>query len=693
MRILFSSFLFIILPHLLVAQSTIDTVNIDINEIIVIGYETNRNILETPVSVATVNPETVNKLDASSLLFGMNSIAGVVMEERATGSYRLAIRGSSLRSPYGIRNVKVYWNGIPYTEPSGSTFLNLLDVSNMQSLEIIKGPAGSLFGAGNGGVIHIESTPTFLHDQITSSFSVGSFGSWSTRLSAHNHFNNGLLSFKYATQTTDGYRDQSFLDRHVFEITGTTEYIKDRELSASVLYSELNYGIPGGLNADQFASDPTQARPGNPFALGSVDANASIIQEALIFGITHDATVNNRWVNSSSIFGTFSDFQNPFIFDYKIDSRKSGGFRSVFKHNLNIGKQHAEINFGTEYQASSYSSRNFKNDTSKIGSLNFDDLLKVQHLTSFASLTLDLKHGWIISSGLSFNLVGYEINRLFTAQDNDVTGKVGIDFDPQVIPRLSIAKNLNDRMIMFSGFGYGFSPPTIEEIRTNEGSINQDLQPEIGFNIEYGIRGYAFKGRWGFDFTTFYYRLKDSIVQQQSDRGTTLFRNAGSTNQLGVEINSDLILVDHPKSFIKRLEWNVAYTLNHFKFDSYLTNDGDFSGNDLTGVAPHIVLNMISISERDGFYATLSHRFNDKIPLEDDNSVYSEAYHLVQTKLGWKGTILYNLDANFGFGIDNLLNETYSRGFDINAFGGRYFQPAPERNWFLTFSINYKLGH
>ena len=165
-------------------------------------------------------------------------------------------------------------------------------------------------------------------------------------------------------------------------------------------------------------------------------------------------------------------------------------------------------------------------------------------------LTLDLKHGWIISSGLSFNLVG-EINRLFTAQDNDVTGKVGIDFDPQVIPRLSIAKNLNDRMIMFSGFGYGFSPPTIEEIRTNEGSINQDLQPEIGFNIEYGIRGYAFKGRWGFDFTTFYYRLKDSIVQQQSDRGTTLFRNAGSTNQLGVEINSDLILVDHPKKLYK----------------------------------------------------------------------------------------------------------------------------------------------
>ena len=68
MRILFLSILFLVLPHLVFAQSTIDTVNIDIDEIIVIGYETNRNILETPVSVATVNPQTINKLDASSLL-------------------------------------------------------------------------------------------------------------------------------------------------------------------------------------------------------------------------------------------------------------------------------------------------------------------------------------------------------------------------------------------------------------------------------------------------------------------------------------------------------------------------------------------------------------------------------------------------------------------------------------------------
>ncbi|MGB0347988.1 MAG: TonB-dependent receptor, partial [Balneolaceae bacterium] len=424
---------------------------------------------------------------------------------------------------------------------------------------------------------------------------------------------------------------------------------------------------------------------------GSVDANASIKQEALLFGLTHDYQITDRWFNSASAFGTFSDFENPFNFDYKIDSRKSGGFRTLYKYDFFLDDNDAELNFGTEYQASSYSSRNFENDTTKVGTLNFDDILKVQNSTSFASLNLDLDGGWIINTGFSLNFVNYEINRLITNLDDDVPGKIEIDFDPQFVPRLSIAKKLSSTITAFSGIGYGFSPPTIEEIRTNEGSINQGLQPEIGTNIELGIRGYAWQGKWGFDATTFFYRLSDSIVQQQSERGTALFRNAGSTEQFGVEINSDLILIDDPNGFINRLDWNLAYNFNNFEFDEYITTDGDFSGNELTGVAPHILFNIISLRQAHGFYSSISHTFNDEIPLEDDNSVYSDAYQLVQAKMGWSGKILEKLNADLGIGIDNLLDEHYSRGFDINAFGSRYFQPAPERNWFVTLSLRYSL--
>ena len=74
------------------------------------------------------------------------------MEERSPGSYRMNIRGSTLRSPFGVRNVKIYWDEIPFTDAGGNTYLNQLSYYNFNSLEVIKGPGGSVYGAGTGGV-------------------------------------------------------------------------------------------------------------------------------------------------------------------------------------------------------------------------------------------------------------------------------------------------------------------------------------------------------------------------------------------------------------------------------------------------------------------------------------------------------------------------------------------------------------
>jgi iron complex outermembrane receptor protein len=64
-----------------------------------------------------------------------------------------------LRSPFGVRNVKVYFDEIPFTDAVGNTYLNQLSFYNFNSIEVIKGPGGSLYGAGTGGVILIHSQP------------------------------------------------------------------------------------------------------------------------------------------------------------------------------------------------------------------------------------------------------------------------------------------------------------------------------------------------------------------------------------------------------------------------------------------------------------------------------------------------------------------------------------------------------
>ena len=100
----------------------------------------NRKLIDVPATISVISKAQFNRYNNISLLPALNTTPGVRMEERSPGSYRLNIRGSSLRSPFGVRNVKVYYNNIPYTDPGGNTFFNQLGFYNVNSMEIIKGP-------------------------------------------------------------------------------------------------------------------------------------------------------------------------------------------------------------------------------------------------------------------------------------------------------------------------------------------------------------------------------------------------------------------------------------------------------------------------------------------------------------------------------------------------------------------------
>jgi iron complex outermembrane receptor protein len=50
-------------------------------------------------------------------------------------------------------------------------------------------------------------------------------------------------------------------------------------------------------------------------------------------------------------------------------------------------------------------------------------------------------------------------------------------------------------------------------------------------------------------------------------------------------------------------------------------------------------------------------------------------------KLTWGGLDFYG-------GINNLFNTTYYDNIRLNAFGGRFYEPAPGRNFYLGLSLN-----
>ncbi len=114
------------------------------------GYAQQRDLSTVPGAVSVVRGQDMQRVAPGSLVPAFNAAPGVRMEERSPGSYRLNIRGSSLRSPFGVRNVKMYYNGLPFTDPGGNTYLNQFSPVIFSSLEVLKGPGSSLYGAGTG---------------------------------------------------------------------------------------------------------------------------------------------------------------------------------------------------------------------------------------------------------------------------------------------------------------------------------------------------------------------------------------------------------------------------------------------------------------------------------------------------------------------------------------------------------------
>lgn len=135
------------------AQNTIaDTLqNQLLPEVIVRAFEQNRGIKDVPAAVNYVGRQQLSRYNNTSVVSALNATAGVRMEERSPGSYRLNIRGSSLRSPFGVRNVKVYYNKIPFTDPGGNTYLNQLGFYNFNSIEVLKGPGAAYMVPVPGG--------------------------------------------------------------------------------------------------------------------------------------------------------------------------------------------------------------------------------------------------------------------------------------------------------------------------------------------------------------------------------------------------------------------------------------------------------------------------------------------------------------------------------------------------------------
>ncbi len=659
----FIGLFFIILCTKSVSGQVLDSVKV-LEETIVSGLETKASLFKSPAAVHKLSREEINKLYTFSPSNVFNSMAGVRLEERSPGSYRIAIRGSSLRSPFGVRNVKLYWIGIPFSDANGISYFNLLDMQTMGSIEILRGPAASMYGSGYGGVINMKAMSAEKGKKVNYGVHVGSFGTVQTSVSYTAASSTANTTISYSTIQSEGYRDHTNLKRQSLNLKQEF-FTTKHQISVFGLIAKLNYQTPGGLTLDQKTINPKAARA------SVADQKAGIIQNTSLFGISDIFQINKNWTLENAIFSSKTNLENPFITNYEKRKEQSLGLRSTLSKRFNA----VTIWMGVETQKTKSEFKVFTNAGGYASTARYVDNVESSNSFVFSQLKWQLPRDFSIEAGLSSNSQKYNISRMASLATIKPYAFINKPDMPST-NRLAISKVFHNNFHVYARISSGLSAPIASEIvSTLQNTSNAaTLSAEKAQSREIGLKYQSNSSK--LEIIGFTQTIKNGLRRNLTTTEAEYFTNVGLINQKGVEI-----------SFLQK--FNLGNTQHDFTAN---TTFYDFETNKkaLVGVASKNISIVHVLKYKSNFMLITDYNYLSKMPLLDDNSVFSKSQSVLNSKIIiTKSTESVSLKIKAG--IENILKADYSAAYDFNALAGRYYNPAPGINFNGGIAIEYIL--
>ncbi|MDO5654724.1 MAG: TonB-dependent receptor [Flavobacteriaceae bacterium] len=666
--------IFIFLLVFVKSKSQIDTIYIS-TEFKINSYNTAEDILNTTKSATLISEDLITKNNPARLLESLNLVPGVQMEERSPGSFRLAVRGSSLRSPFGVRNIKVYLDDFMLTDAAGNTYINLLDPAMISSIELFKGPESGDFGAVTGGtaIFHTEKKENSLN------LNAGSYGMAAANLNWIENLGSHKLQVFQSYYRADNYRYQSAHRRNSFMLKNNWKNTWHNQLNFMLLYTDLQYETPGGLTLGQMQQNPRQARLATATLPGAEEQKAGIYNKTLLAGVSNEWRISQQFDYFLALQGSYTDFTNPFITNYEKRHENNLAIRTFINFHQKPLNWFVQTRLGFEGGKNQSHIRNFGNENGNpTHALNFD-LITTHNSFIFLSQKLNFKEKLFLDASASYNMVQNNWRTTFPVNEQGE-----IHLKNQFLPNFGISYQIWENFAIRAKLAKGNSPPTVEEIRSSNRQINNELQPEFGWNKEIGFRKKI--GDFLYIETNFFdFEMKGAIVRRQDDNGEEFYVNAGGTSQRGWEFLAFSKAIQTHSNTINNIKFWLAFHQFNFTFLNYQKDTEDFSSNQIPGVPQLGFQSFVNFTLLDIFEFGISHYYTSSFYLNDANSTQSQPYWVGNLNINFK--IFPQID--FSFQFYNLYNSSYSEGYDINAFGGRYYNPSAKRNYHV--GINFKL--
>ena len=686
----------LLLPLIAAAQA------VDEQTMVVTAAPTTVSELDTPAAVSVVNGDEMRQAAPRvNLSESLGAVPGLQVQNRQNYAQdlQLSIRGFGSRSTYGVRGLRIYVDGIPATMPDGQGQTSNIDIGSVDTIEVLRGPFSALYGNSSGGVINVTSQTGTQPPTVEASSYYGSFGTWHYGMKATGAVGDGShagdVDYTVSTNrfTTHGYRDHSGARKNLANARLGVRINDVSKLTLLLNSVDIKANDAGGLTADEWRDNPRQSPRGDQY---NTRKNTRQTQA----GLRYERQLSAQDDLSVMMYAgerETTQFQSipraP-----QLKPSHAGGVIDLTRHYQGIDTRLTHrgellvpvtLTAGLDYENMSERRKGYENfvmvngapQYGEQGALRRNERNLMWNVDPYLQTQWQLTDKLSLDAGVRYSSVWFDSNDYYITPGNgDDSGDASYH---KWLPAGSLKYALTDAWNVYLSAGRGFETPTINELSyrsDNQSGLNFGLKPSTNDTVEIGS-----KTRLGNGLLTaalFQTNTDNEIVVDSSSGGRTSYKNAGKTRRQGMELGLD-------QQFGESWRLKAAWTWLDATYRTNVCDDASCNGNRIPGIARNMGYASFGYQPEQGWYAGSDIRYMSDIMANDENTAKAPSWTVVGLTTGYKWSY-GRMDMDLFGRVDNLFDREYVGSVIVNESNGRYYEPAPGRNYGIGLHLAWR---
>ncbi|WP_165785891.1 MULTISPECIES: TonB-dependent receptor PqqU [unclassified Klebsiella] len=686
----------LLLPLIAAAQAA------DEQTMVVTAAPTTVSELDTPAAVSVVNGDEMRQAAPRvNLSESLGAVPGLQVQNRQNYAQdlQLSIRGFGSRSTYGVRGLRIYVDGIPATMPDGQGQTSNIDIGSVDTIEVLRGPFSALYGNSSGGVINVTSQTGTQPPTVEASSYYGSFGTWHYGMKATGAVGDGShagdVDYTVSTNrfTTHGYRDHSGARKNLANARLGVRINDVSKLTLLLNSVDIKANDAGGLTADEWRDNPRQSPRGDQY-----DTRKNTRQTQA--GLRYERQLSAQDDLSVMMYaGERETTQYQSIPRApQLKPSHAGGVIDLTRHYQGIDTRLTHrgellvpvtLTAGLDYENMSERRKGYENfvmvngapQYGEQGALRRNERNLMWNVDPYLQTQWQLTGKLSLDAGVRYSSVWFDSNDYYITPGNgDDSGDASYH---KWLPAGSLKYALTDAWNVYLSAGRGFETPTINELSyrsDNQSGLNFGLKPSTNDTVEIGS-----KTRIGNGLLTaalFQTNTDNEIVVDSSSGGRTSYKNAGKTRRQGMELGLD-------QQFGESWRLKAAWTWLDATYRTNVCDDASCNGNRIPGIARNMGFASFGYQPEQGWYAGSDIRYMSDIMANDENTAKAPSWTVVGLTTGYKWSY-GRMDMDLFGRIDNLFDREYVGSVIVNESNGRYYEPAPGRNYGIGLNLAWR---